>query len=246
MNATRVITACVATALLSSGLASPLRAQKNKTDTTKVLVGPGNVNVSALAAVVDELMKTVAALRSRVSGLEAEIGKIDRKPTEPVMGMKVRAPFTVIDDDGKMIFTVADDQYTAAYKGRVHFGPGSAGNYNMWFHDKNGAMMATMGESKMGTGLVAILRAGMEIGSMDDAGFIARTSAGKEIAHLGADPSNKTRGRLVLRGPLSLTDAGGNTVVDAGAVEDGLGAVRAWPNAKCRAGALATCIKGSP
>jgi hypothetical protein len=65
------------------------------------------------------------------------------------------------------------------------------------------------------------------------------------IGHLGPDPVSTTRGRLVVRGPLSLTDEAGNTIVDAGSPSVGLGVVRAWPNADCRPGALATCLKGA-
>ena len=69
--------------------------------------------------------------------------------------------------------------------------------------------------------------------------------AGKQIAHIGPDPQNKERARIVLRGPLSLTDEAGGTVVDAGAIGVGLGAVRAWPNANCKGGGLPACIKGN-
>jgi hypothetical protein len=239
----RTIAACVAAVVLSSGLVSRLGAQKpSKPDTTKGgLIGPGG------RLELDELTKTVEALRKRVSALESELAKIDKSDnSSPKMAAKFQAPFTVVDENGKMIFTVSDDQYSAAFRGRVHIGPGSGGNYNMWFHNASGAMMATMGESKSGTGLVAILKGGQEIGSMDAEGFITRNSSGKMIGHLGPDPVNTSRGRLVLRGPLSLTDESGNTVVDAGAVQNVLGVVRAWPNAQCRAGALATCLKGVP
>ena len=76
-------------------------------------------------------------------------------------------------------------------------------------------------------------------------GFTVNTTAGRQIAHLGIDPQNKARARLALRGPLSLTDEAGGTVVDAGAVGVGLGAVRAWPNANCKGSALPACIKGN-
>ena len=67
----------------------------------------------------------------------------------------------------------------------------------------------------------------------------------QHVATLGLDPTNKTRARITVRGPLSLTDEAGGTVVDAGAIGVGLGAVRAWPNANCKGGGLPACIKGN-
>ena len=61
----------------------------------------------------------------------------------------------------------------------------------------------------------------------------ARNSSGKQIGHLGPDPTNKASGRLVIRGILSITDNNDVTMVDAGTLPDGRGAVRTWPNKAC-------------
>ena len=237
-----VIAACFTAVVLSSGLVSPLRAHTpGKIDTTKGFIGP------AEKAEFDDLKQLITALRSRVSALESEVAKMERSdPSTPKIAAKFQAPFTVVDENGKSIFSVSDDQYTAAFRGRVHVGPGSAGNYNMWFHNPAGVMMATIGESKTGSGLVAMLKGGREMASMDEGGFSFANSTGREITHLGPDPANSARARLVVRGTFHIQDANGNTTVDAGTLADGAGAVRTWPNADCKKGGLDTCIKGIP
>jgi outer membrane murein-binding lipoprotein Lpp len=244
MNATKVIAAGVAAVLLSAGVASPLSAQKTKPDTVKGGVAPGT-NVAALTAAVDELTKALAALRSRVQALESEAGKVDESKGTLKMGQKFQAPFSILDENGKVIFSVSDDPYSVGFRGRVHIAPGSGGNYNIWIHNASGTLAATMGESRAGAGFFSALMNGKDAVTMTGEGFGVENAAGKSLAHMGLDPANKTRARIVLRGPLYLTDEAGNTVVDAGSPKVGLGAVRAYPNADCRASALPACIKGN-
>jgi len=245
MNATRVIVAGVAAVLLASGVASPVSAQKTKPDTVKGGVAPGKTDLTALTAAVDELTKTVAGLRNRIQALESESGKTDPSKGTLKMGQKFQAPFSILDENGKVIFSVSDDPYSVGFRGRVHVAPGSGGNYNIWIHNASGTLAATMGESKAGAGFFSALMNGKDAVTMTGEGFGVENAAGKLLAHMGLDPANKTRARIVLRGPLSLTDEAGNTVVDAGSPQVGLGAVRAWPNANCRASALPACIKGN-
>ena len=194
-----------------------------------------------------ELSRTIDVLHRRVAALEAEL---ERTRTSAAVAPTVTAPFTVVNGAGTPIFTVTDAAFAnASPRGRVHIGRGSSANYGMWFTTAAGAMAAQVGESKTGTGMLLINRGATEVAEITEDGFIARNSAGKQIAHLGPDPTTKSRGRLVVRGILSLTDANDITVVDAGALPTGAGAVRTWPNKECNAyGGLRSpnCLMGEP
>ena len=225
-----VIAACVAGAVLSSAVVPALGAQK---PTKKDTVVAGGVPGPGGQLELSELMKQLDALRKRVSALEAEVAKGDKSDGSPKMAAKFQAPFTIVDEDGKSIFTVADDEYAAAFRGRVHIGRGTGTNYSIWFHNQNGTIAASMGELKDGSGLVATLRGGKETAIMSDEGFITRNAAGKEITHLGPNPADKARGRLVVSGTLALKGPSDNMVVEAGA-DGARGVVRTWPNQDCR------------
>lgn len=234
----RIIAASVTAALLSSGLLSAVAARTP---------GPSErlttSDAAAFAAQLHQLETTVAALRGRVDSLETELAA---RRGAPAVEQTVTAPFTVVNGAGTPIFTVSDRTYAdAAVKGRVHIGRGSSANFGMWFIAGGGGIAASLGESKAGPGLLIINKGATEAAVIDEGGFTVNASGGKQVAHLGLDPTNKARARLVVRGPLSLTDEAGNTVVDAGALGVGMGAVRAWPNANCKGSALPACIKGN-
>jgi hypothetical protein len=231
----RTIAACLTAALLGSGLLSAVAARTpERIDVT---------TASADAAVrLDELEATVAALRGRVDSLETELAARRGSTAQQT----VTAPFTVVNGAGTPIFTVSDRTYAdAPVHGRVHIGRGSSANFGLWFLNSGGAVAASVGESKVGSGVLIINKGAEEVAVVDADGFAVHAAGAKQVAHLGLDPTNKARARLVLRGPLSLTDEAGGTVVDAGAIGVGLGAVRAWPNANCKGGGLPACIKGN-
>ena len=233
----RTIAACVTAALLSSGLLSAVAARTpERSDATKD-------DAAVLANRIDELTTSVAVLRGRVDSLESELAA--RRSSLPAE-QTVTAPFTVVNGAGTPIFTVSDRTFAdASARGRVHIGRGSGANYGMWFVSSSGSVAASVGESKVGSGVFIINKGADEVAVIDADGFNVNAAGGKEVAHLGLDPTNKARARLVLRGPLSLTDEAGGTVVDAGAIGVGMGAVRAWPNANCKGGGLPACIKGN-
>jgi outer membrane murein-binding lipoprotein Lpp len=234
----RTIAACVTAALLSSGLLSAVAAR-----TPGRLEDVTTYDAAAFAGQLHQLETTVAALRSRVDSLETEL---DAARPSPAVEQTVTAPFTVVNGAGTPIFTVSDRTFAdAPTKGRVHIGRGSGANFGMWFINSSGSIAASLGESKAGPGVLIINKGADEVAVVDANGFTVNATGGKEVAHLGLDPQNRARARLVVRGPLSLTDEAGGTVVDAGAVGVGLGAVRAWPNANCKGGGLPACIKGN-
>jgi hypothetical protein len=233
----RIIAACVTGALLSSGLLSAVAAR-----TPERVDDVATHDVAALAEQLHQLETTVAVLRGRVASLETELAA----GSTPAVEQTVTAPFTVVNGAGTPIFTVSDRAYAdASVKGRVHIGRGTSGNYGMFFINGANQPVVQLGESKAGPGFMAVTAGPTELVTVSEDGFTVNTTAGRQIAHLGIDPQNKARARLALRGPLSLTDEAGGTVVDAGAVGVGLGAVRAWPNANCKGSALPACIKGN-
>jgi len=234
----RTIAVCVTGALLSSGLLSAVAART-----------PGRAEDATIhdsAALVDELHQletTVAVLRGRMTSLETELAS---RRASPAVEQTVTAPFTVVNGSGTPIFTVSDRAWAdASPRGRVHIGRGSSDNYGMTFVTSGGSIAMQFGQSKVGTGFLAVTKGATELASLSLDGVIVNNTTGKQIAHLGPDPENTTRARLKLRGPISLTDEADGTVVDAGAIGVGLGAVRAWPNTNCRGSGLPACIKGN-
>ena len=234
----RIVATCVTGTLLTSGLLSAVAAR-----TPARADDVAMHDVVALAEQLHQMESTLAELRGRVASLETELAE---RRASPAVEQTVTAPFTVVNGAGTPIFTVSDRAFAdASAKGRVHIGRGSTINYGMWFINRADESVVQIGESKAGSGFMAVTKQATELATVSVEGFIVNTDAGKQIAHLGPDPQNKSRARLVLRGPLSLTDEAGGTVVDAGAVGVGLGAVRAWPNANCKGGGLPACIKGN-
>ena len=221
------IVACVTAAVLSSGLVSALGART-----------PGRTEASAghtsgpSRSELAELSRTIDALHGRVAALEAELA---RTRASAAVAPTVTAPFTVVNGAGTPIFTVSDAAFAGATRGRVHIGRGSSANYGMWFTTTAGAMAVQLGESKVGGGMLVINKGATEVAEVTENGFIARNSAGKQIVHLGPDPTDQSRARLVVRGVLSITDQNDVTMVDAGTLPDGRGAVRTWPNKECSA-----------
>lgn len=234
----RTVAACVTAALLGSGLMSAVAAR-----TPERSEEINTHEAAALAAQLHQLETTVATLRGRMDSLETELAA--RRAT-PALEQTVTAPFTVVNGAGTPIFTVSDRTFAdASVRGRVHIGRGSSANFGMWFIRGNGGIATSLGESKEGSGLMIVNKGPDEAVVVDADGFTVNASGGKQVGHLGLDPQNKSRARLVVRGPLSLTDEAGGTVVDAGAIGVGMGAVRAWPNANCKGSALPACIKGN-
>ena len=235
----RTIAACVTTALLSSGLLSAVAARTPE----RVEFATSSREAVAFAGRLDQLETTIAGLRGRVDSLETELAA---RRVASAVEQTVTAPFTVVNGAGTPIFTVSDRAWADTdVRGRVHIGRGSSANYGMFFINKSAEIVAQIGESKAGPGFLAVTKNATELTTVSVDGFTVNTAEGQKIAHLGLDPTNQARARILVRGPLSLTDEAGGTVVDAGAIGVGLGTVRAWPNANCKGGGLPACLKGN-
>ena len=120
-------------------------------------------------------------------------------------------------------------------KGRVHIGRGSNDNYGVWVIGSGRKVVTAMAESKLlGVGNIVGYKGGKDMAIISEEGFVFKDAADKTIGHLGPDPQVKSRARLAVRGVLQLYDENFNTTVDAGTLPDGRGAVRTWPNTKCK------------
>jgi hypothetical protein len=238
----RIIALSVTGALLFSGIASALAAR------TPANIGGGVGNArTPTAADILELRVSIASLRNRVSGLEAELSAMRSASAEPVKGVK--APFMVNDENDKPIFWVLNDHSIAMFspKGRLVVGPGQAGNYGMSISDDSGKAAVQIGALNEGKGIVQVNKSRKIAASLSVNGLLTWNAAGKEIAHLGPEPTNKDRAELTVRGVFSILDANFNTVIDGGTLPDGRGAIRTWPNQDCRTFAglrPPTCLMG--
>jgi hypothetical protein len=236
-----VIVGCVVAGLLSSGLVSAVAART----TMGVAASDGNTAGPARPEIA-ELTRSIESLRARVAALEIEIARASAP--HAAVAPTVQAPFTVVNGAGTPIFTVSDAAYADATKGRVHVGRGSSANYGLWFIASGGSIAAVLGESKTGPGTLVLSKGGKEAVSLTEDGFSYSATTGKTIAHLGPDPQNTARARLVVRGVLQITDANDVTMVDAGTLPDGRGTVRTWPNQECKSyGGLRSpqCLMGA-
>jgi len=221
--------------------------------TLLVAVGSITTRVASLTAGTEAESSGAAhsadqMLLARVAKLEEEIAMLEangaRRTNQP--SQIVQAPFAVVGKSGKPLFTV-DEGSNAIGLGRVSVAPGTANNYVVRIANANGQIVAAMAEATNGAGVVQLSKDAKLAARLSEIGLEVRNAAGKEIATLGLDPTNLTRARLAVRGIFEFYDENYKTVVDGGALPDGRGAVRTWPNEDCRAFAglrSPTCLMG--
>lgn len=162
---------------------------------------------------VDELSRTVDALRTRVAALEAEAAK--READRAQGNQRVTAPFEVVDKSGKVILSVSDGTYgDATTRGRVHIGRGTGDNFGLWIRGADGAGAVVLREQASGAGGVFVMdKKGIGrvvLSAEEDRGVTILNSASKEIVSLGPDPKAKAAGML------RVVDEAGNALFDVG------------------------------
>jgi hypothetical protein len=233
----------IATAiLLLSGVMSALAAARIPSS----VAARAKTEGIAVSAELADLHASVEMLRARASSLEIEINKLRSAMAQTPSSVK--APFEVVDGAGNPIFTVTN-QYdgSSPKKGQVHIGVNSYGIYQLSIHNSSGQLAVGIGSAKAGSGVVQVQKAGKYVASLSDMGLTTVNGAGKEVTHLGADPTDRERGELKVRGGFSILDANFGTVIDGGTLPDGRGAIRTWPNEDCRTFAglrPPTCLMG--
>jgi hypothetical protein len=188
--------------------------------TVGLLVGPDRDLAAApeagdtrLLIRVDELSRTVDALRTRVAALEAEAAK--READRAQGNQRVTAPFEVVDKSGKVILSVSDGTYgDATTRGRVHIGRGTGDNFGLWIRGADGASAVVLREQASGAGGVVVMdKKGIgrvALSAEEDRGVTILNSASKEIVSLGPDPKAKAAGML------RVVDEAGNALLDVG------------------------------
>ena len=192
--------------------------------------------------------ESIEVLRSRVANLERELRRV--RPAIPTEPLTVTTPFQVLDPSGKPVLQVTSDHkiWIGGQGGTAAFGPLGNGGYGIAiFGDSGGKRAVGIGTLKGGYGVVQVDKAGKAVAAVSDMGLITWNAAGQEITHLGADPTNKDRGELKVRGVFAILDEKFNTVIDGGTLPDGRGAIRTWPNEECRTFAglrSPTCLMG--
>src|SRR5262249_40086771 len=132
-------------------------------------------------------------------------------------------------------------------KATVEVAEVGSGNMEIAVQDDSGRRAVTIGSVTGGHGVVQVNNAGKASATLSNMGLVTWNAAGKEITHLGADPTNKDRGQLTVRGTFAILDEAFKTVIDGGTLPDGRGAIRTWPNEDCRVFAglrSPTCLMG--
>ncbi len=140
-----------------------------------------------------------------------------------------------VGGSAKPIFTVSDVPEAPATVGRVHIGRGAESNYGLWVRGDGGKIAAAIGEGKTGGGVVSVRDpAGKPRAELFGQGGLELYSpAGKEVGSLNLKGDNLESAVFHLRGLFQLSDAAGQTTVEAGTSPNGVGVVRVGPMTKC-------------
>ena len=197
---------------------------------------------------ISELKKNIEFLRDRVSNLEKESNKAETKqsnkpetkePNKPgknesSINHVIRAPFSVVDKNGRPILTVTEGIAREGI-GRVRVGRGTADNYGIWIMNSTGTPMAALAEAKDGAGQISAYAkdGSRSVQAHGGDGFSLFSPSDKEIAKWGFRPDNQERGFFDLSGLLQIFNDGGETVVEAGTNPNNVGVVKVGPGAKC-------------
>jgi hypothetical protein len=142
------------------------------------------------------------------------------------IGRSVAGPFVVTDKAGKPILSVSDTPYdTDPKKGRIQIGRGNGDNYGILLRRADQTLVATVGETKDGDGLVTVrdrasklraeLWAAKGINVYDPSGT-------KTLASITPNESGKTVG-MKLTGSVQLYDKSDQLTFEAGESKQGGG-----------------------
>lgn len=184
---------------------------------------------------MDEIGQQLEALKKRVAALEK-----GTKDTGSSQTARVTAPFEVVSRSGAVILRVAERVSSANGDGaQVTIGAGDAGNYAVRVHKDGGALVAGVGQSRGGAGLVAVMNEnGGLVASMSArdrnvsvyqgehaaASLVVDERGGSVVVYQGTQPvAYLTRSSHGDGGNVTLADGKGFGVFSAGAASDGGG-----------------------
>jgi hypothetical protein len=91
----------------------------------------------------------------RIAALEQRVLVLEQAVTIDSSGVKIHAPFVVVNNKGQIILRVSEKEKSDAGNGaRVSIGPGDGGNYALRVYKGGAAFVAGIGESQQGAGAV--------------------------------------------------------------------------------------------
>lgn len=193
--------------------------------------------------------KKIEALAQRIAAVESRKTTPDKTEAVNVEALtkrvaalentrKITAPFEVVGRSGGVILRVAEKVSTASGQGaQVTIGAGAAGNYAVRVHKNGGGLVAGIGQSLTGAGIVLVTN-GSEVAAVMDGQDkkISVFDGGHAAASLSADKGGTvavyvgtqavaylTRSSHGGGGNLTLSDTAGFGVFSAGAASDGGG-----------------------
>jgi hypothetical protein len=183
-------------------------------------------------AKIAELQSKLDFMSKRLMDLEQEAAESKEGETFAGKGLRIRAPFEIVDGNDKTIMLVGYDP--GGYRGFKLF---SAGGQPLLFGSalETGGMVKAMGpdqQSQTVTGVngkfagIAVRtgttgRAGLALNSDGTSEMFVANSAGTEVASVRTTSLNS--------GKIQLSNAGGESVVEAGMNKNGVGVVIAYP-----------------
>jgi hypothetical protein len=194
--------------------------------------GPTPPGDWASSAQVAELQSKLDLMSKRLGDLEQEVAGSKEEKTLAGKGLKIRAPFEVVDGSDKTIMLIGYDP--GGYRGFKVF---SAGGQPLLFASalETGGMVKAMGpdqQSQTVTGVngkfagIAVRtgttgRAGLALNTDGTSEMFVANSSGVEVASVRTTSLNS--------GKIQLTNSSGISVVEAGMSTDGVGVVKVYP-----------------
>jgi hypothetical protein len=181
------------------------------------------------------LSKQVSELSARLAALESNTSNTSKRTSN-----RVTAPFEVVSRGGKVILRVAEKVSSASGEGaHVTIGAGDWGNYSLRIHRGGGQLVAGIGQSREGSGLVLVNDNSGQIaanlngrdrkvsvfnGEQAAASMAAEGKAGTIAVYDGSTAvAYLTRSSHGGGGNLTLATSAGFGVFSAGAASDGGG-----------------------
>ena len=184
------------------------------------------------SAQVAELQSKLDFMSKRLADLEKEAAASKEGETFAAKGLKIRAPFEVVDGSDKTIMLIGYDP--GGYRGFKVF---SVGGQPLLFGSalETGGMVKTMGpdqQSQTVTGVNGKFASiAVRTGTTPRAGLALNTDGTSEmfVANSAGTPVASVRTTSLNSGKIQLSNGGGESVVEAGMNKNGVGVVIAYP-----------------
>jgi hypothetical protein len=241
-----------------SSMAGEGRAQRTATQVTPVTPAPGPADSQALLKRIADLEKRVKDLEkereldfkseqeddAKAARLEERLAALERAPrleggsgrgsgtaTTTGVATRVQAPFEVVSRDGRPIARIVEWGELAG--GVYVFGKGGGSPIAILgpIKDEPGGRVAVFQADGTGSSLTAASQgATLTLRTPGSKASVFLQAAGQmDLFNAGGTAAFSVTARTAGNGRLTLGDADGNTMVEAGSSRDGVGIVRAGP-----------------